>query len=102
MDYPKPKQPVQVLRGLMRGEPLEASIASVMPSGAAAAPSTQSVAAALASIVAGIGGMSCDSAAFAAAAMAASGGASATGCGLQEAAANCQAGPQMVCNISVR
>jgi hypothetical protein len=99
VDYPKPKQPVQVLRGLMRGEPLEAS---VIPSGAAAAPSPQSVAAALAGILAGIGGMPGDSGVVAAAAMAASGGASATGCGLQEAAASGQAGPQMVCNITVR
>jgi hypothetical protein len=99
VDYPKPKQAGQVLRGLMRGEPLEAS---VMPSGAAAAPSPQSVAAALAGIFAGSGGVSGDSGAIAAAAMVASGGASATACGLQEAATSGQAGPQMVCNITVR
>lgn len=96
VDYPKPKQPVQVLRGLMRGEPLEASVSSALPSGTAAAPSPQSVAAALASILAG------DSNAVAAAAMAASSGISGAACGLQEAATNGQAGPQMVCNITVR
>jgi hypothetical protein len=100
VDYPKPKQPAQVLRGLMRGEPLETSIASVMPGGTAAAPSPQSVAAALGSILAAIG--AADSGAVAAATMAASGGTSATACGLPEAATNGQAGPQMVCNITVR
>jgi hypothetical protein len=101
VDYPKPKQPVEVLRSLMRGEPLEVSIATLKPSGAAAAPLSQSIAAALASVLAGSSGMPGDSSTCAAAAIAASGGAYAIACGQQAAAAGSQAGPQMVCDVTV-
>ena len=101
VDYPRPKQPVEVLRSLMRGEPLEVSIATLRPSGAATAPLSQSAATALASILAASSGISGESSTCAAAAMAACGGACAIACGQQAAAAGTQAGPQMVCDVTV-